>query len=63
MMTVNELCKCFDDFSKDSRILIHFDNGESVMYKWKDGCHACYTVKRFAVVSIINNIIVLEIWN
>lgn len=49
MMTINVLCKCFEGFSDDSRILTHFDNGETVM--------------RFAVVCIINDIIVLEIWN
>ena len=63
MQTVNGLCKCFDGFSKDSRILMHFDHGETVMYKRKDGCNSCYTVKRFAVVNIINDIIVLEAWN
>lgn len=62
MMTVNDLCKCFNGFSKDSRILMHFVSSDTKMHKWKDGCHACYTVKRFAVVSIINNIIVLEVW-
>lgn len=63
MMTINDLCKCFEGFSDDSRILTHFANGETVMRNWKDWCHACYPVKRFAVVCIINDIIVLEIWN
>ena len=42
---------------------MHFDHGETVMYKRKDGCNSCYTVKRFAVVNIINGMIVLEAWN
>lgn len=61
-MTINELCKCFEGFSKDSRILIHFDSGNTKMHKRKDGRNACYNVKRFSAVSIINNIIVLEVW-
>lgn len=63
MQTIKDLCECFDGFSKDSRILIHFDNGETGMYKWKEACNDCYVVKRFAVVNIINNIIVLEVWS
>ena len=47
MMTVNELCKCFDGFSKESRVLVHFATGNTAMYKWKEGCNACYTVERF----------------
>ena len=62
-MTLNELCKCFDGFSKDSRVLVHFATGNTAMYKWKEGCNACYTVERFSVVSITKNIIVLEVWN
>lgn len=61
MQTIKDLCECFDGFSKDSRILIHSDNGDTVMYKWKDACNGCYVVKRFLVVNIINNIIVLVI--
>lgn len=63
MLTVNELCNRFKDFSKESRIIIHFDHGDSVIHKWEDACRSCYTVKDFKVVALIANIIVLEIWN
>lgn len=63
MQTVNDLCKCFDGFSDGSRIIIHLDHGETVIHKWEDGCSLCYTVKRFAVSNIINNLIFLEVWN
>ena len=63
MMTVNELCKRFEGFSKESRIVIHFDHGDSITRKWEEACRSCYTVKEFKVVALIANIIVLEIWN
>ena len=63
MMAVNELCKCFDGFSKDRRILTHFVSSDTKMYKCKDGCIGCYKVKRLNAVIIINNVIVLELWN
>ena len=63
MMTLNELCNLFKDFSKESRIIIHFDHGDSVTRKWEDACRSCYTVKDFKVTALIANIIVLEIWN
>lgn len=63
MMTVNELCNRFKDFSKESRIIIHFEDGDSITRKWGDVCRCCYTVKDFKVVALIANIIVLEIWN
>ena len=63
MMTVNELCKHFEGFSKESRIVIHLDHGDSITRKWEEACRSCYTVKRFKVIALIANIIVLEIWN
>ena len=63
MMTVNDLCKCFGGFSKESFIIIHFDHGDSVTRKWEDACRSCYTVKHFKVVHLIGNIITLEVWN
>lgn len=62
-MTINDLCKCFEGFSKESRILVHFATGNTAMYKCKDGCIGCYKVKRLNAVIIINGVIVLEIWN
>ena len=63
MMTVNELCKHFEGFSKESRIVIHFDHGDSITRKWEEACRSCYTVKQFKVIALIANIIDLEIWN
>lgn len=62
-MTVNELCKCFKGFSDDSRVIIHYEHGESVMCKWEAACCFGYTVKRFEVSSTFEHTIVLEIWN
>ena len=63
MMTVNDICKHFEGFSKESRIIIHFDNGDSITRRWEDACRSCYTVKEFKVIALIANIIVLEVWN
>lgn len=64
MQTLNELCKCFKYFSKESRVVIHFEHGDSITLKWEKACRTCYTVKRFKVTSLIaKNIIILEIWN
>lgn len=63
MMTVNELCKHFEGFSKESRIVIHLEHGDSITRKWEEACRSCYTVKQFKVIALIANIIVLEIWN
>lgn len=63
MMTVNELCKHFEGFSKESRIIIHLGHGDSITRKWEEACRSCYTVKEFKVIALIANIIVLEIWN
>ena len=62
-MTDNELCKSFNGFGKGNRILMHFVSSDAVMYKCKGGCVGCYKVKRLSVVIIINNVIVLEVWN
>lgn len=63
MQTVNDLCKRFEGFSKESRIVIHLDHGDSITRKWEEACRSCYTVKQFKVIALIANIIVLEIWN
>ena len=64
MMTLKELCKCFKYFSDESRVIIHFENGDTITRKWKEACRiCCYTVKRFKVTSLIaKNIIVLQVW-
>lgn len=64
MQRLNELCKCFKYFSKESRVVIRFENGDSITCKWEEACRIwSYTVKRFKVNSLIaKNIILLEVW-
>lgn len=64
MQTLNKLCECFKYFSKESRVIIHFEHGDYITLKWEEACRIWrYTVKRFKVTSLIaKNIIVLEVW-
>ena len=64
MLTLNELCNCFRYFSKESRVVIHFEHGAYITRKWEEACRIkCCTVKRFKVTFLnTKNIIMLEVW-